>query len=232
MKEFIDERNVELWNQLNEDYNIEVEPSFNNEYSCFTQNDKAVIYVDFQNISKDSFTHELLHIYLKHKEFYLGSSLKLTLQQSNILRKYLSENLLEHIGNCLDHLKMFKIYNDLGFDKNLFLLDFEENKCNTLELANLKANFKIKRNVNPLAIDFYIGKLIAMLCDPNEKHNYNIQLSEFKKLDVELFKIVEKLVNETKEFDIESNDLLNSYRDISTAFYSRLVKWIHKNNIK
>ena len=117
MKEFIDERNVELWNQLNEDYNIEVEPSFNNEYSCFTQNDKAVIYVDFQNISKDSFTHELLHIYLKHKEFYLGSSLKLTLQQSNILRKYLSENLLEHIGNCLDHLKMFKIYNDLGFDK-------------------------------------------------------------------------------------------------------------------
>ena len=61
-------------------------------------------------------SQELLHIYLKHKEFYLGSSLKLTLQQSNILRKYLSENLLEHIGNCLDHFKMFKIYNDLGFD--------------------------------------------------------------------------------------------------------------------
>jgi len=232
MKEFIDERNIVLWNQLNEKFNIEIESSFNNEYSCFTQNEKAIIYVDYQNISKDSFTHELLHIYLKFKEFYLGSSLKLAIYQSNILTKYLSDNLLEHIRNCLDHLKMFKMYKELGFDENLFLLDYNEYKCNSFELGELKANFRIKKNINPLAIDFYIGKLIAMLCDPNENHNYITQLSEFKKLDIGLYTIVEKLVNETKEFDIETNDIFISYRDISTAFYSRLVKWIHKNHIK
>ncbi len=232
MNEFIDERNKELWEKLNESYNVEIKPSSNQEYSCYTINNSAIVYVDYNNISKDSFTHELLHIYLKQKEFYLGSSIKLTLQQSNILSRILSPPLVEHIGNCLDHLKIFEIYKELGFDEKEFLLDFNVHKCTAFELANLKTNFKNKKNINPYSIDEFIGKSIAMLCDPNIGNAYSHQIAEFKKLDIELFDVVAKLVNETKEFDIESTDIFNSYKDIAQRFYTRLVKWIHKNKIK
>src|SRR5690606_13926111 len=113
-----------------------------------------------------------------------------------------------------------------------FLLDFEVHKCNNFELSEIKRIFKIKKQINPSAIDIYIGKLVAMLCDPNIENDYSKHLLEFKKLDVELYNIVEKLVIETKEFDIESSDITNSYRDIAQNFYSRIIKWIHKNKIK
>lgn len=232
MNEFIDDRNKRLWDNLNESFEIEVRPSSNQEYGCYTINKSAILYVDYGNISKDSFTHELLHIYLKEKEFYLGSSIELTLRQSNILSRILSKPLIEHIGNCLDHLKMFKIYTELGFDERMFLLDFDVHKCNGSELANLKANFKTKRGVNAYAVDEFIGKSIAMLCDPNIKNDYSRQIAEFKKLDKGLFEVVERLVIETKEFNIESTDLFNSYRNISQNFYSGLIKWVHKNQIK
>ena len=100
MNEFIDYRNIDIWKLLSENYNIQIEQSKNDEYSCFTLNSDATIYVDLNNISPDSFTHELLHIYLKYKEFYLGSSIKNFIRQDEILSILLSEKLLEHIGNC------------------------------------------------------------------------------------------------------------------------------------
>ena len=228
MKEFIDYRNIELWNILSENYNIKIENSKNDEYSCFTKNSSAIIYVVPTNISRDSFMHELLHIYLKYKEFYLGSSIKNFIRKDRVLSILLSEELLEHIGNCLDHIKMFKIYTDLGFEKNEFLLDFETFKCNKEELNNLKMQFSFFGKINPNAIDFFIGKLIAMLCDPNKNNNYYDELLEFETLDSELYKIVYKLVDNAKGFDIEKNDFLNSYRDISSVFYENLKKWTIK----
>src|SRR5690554_7181215 len=87
ISQFIDKRNSELWNSLNSKFNIRIQQSENREYSCFTKNNDAIIFVDENNICKDSFTHELLHIHLKDKEFFLGSSLKLTIAQSRIDRK-------------------------------------------------------------------------------------------------------------------------------------------------
>ena len=225
MNELIDYRNFELWKILSSNYDIKIENSTNNEYSCFTKNSNAIIYIVPDNISADSFTHELLHVYLKYKEFYLGSSIKNFVKHDTVLSILLSDALLEHIGNCLDHLKMFKIYSDLGFDKKEFLLDFEIHKCTKTELNSLQNNFRYFGKINPNAVDFYIGKLIAMLCDPNTENNYIKELIEFKNLDIELYEIVHKLVSDTKNFDIEKNDLLNSYRDISSDFYEELNNW-------
>ena len=225
MEEFIDSRNSEIWELLSKNYKFKIENSQNEEYSCFTKNSEAIIYVVPNKISKDSFTHELLHIYLKYKEFYLGSSIKNFIRGDETLQFLLSENLLEHIGNCLDHLKMFEIYIDLGFEKKEFLYDFELFKCSKDELNRITKHFEYFGNVNPNAIDFYIGKLIAILCDPNEENDYTKELLEFKELDFELYEIVNNLVAETKKFDIEKNDFLNSYRDISSTFYHNLKNW-------
>ena len=232
MNEFIDERNINIWKSLIREYTIEIAQSQNDEYHCYIISKSAIIYVDYNNISKDSFTHELLHIYLKQKEFYLGNSLKLKIQQSNILNRILSEQLITHIGNCLDHLKMFKTYVALGYDKKEFLLDYNVHKCNDFELSEIKNNFKIKKVITPNAIDIYIGKLVAILCDPNNDIDYSKELLEFNKLDSELYSIIIQLVTQTNDFDIESKDIFNSYRDISQNFYSSIVKWINKNKIR
>jgi hypothetical protein len=142
----------------------------------------------------------------------------------------LSEKLLEHIGNCLDHTKTFQIYCDLGFKEEEFQIDFETFKCNKEDLNNLKMHFNLLGNNNATVIDSYIGKLISMLCDPNKNNVYFKELYEFETLDSELYKIIHKLVNDTKNFDIEKNNFLYSYRDISIDFYENLKKWSHNKN--
>ena len=231
INQFLDDRNIELWNSLNSKFNIRIEPSKNEEYSCFTQRNNAIIYVDERNISRDSFTHELLHIYLKDKEFYLGSSLNLTIAESRILSKLFSEPLLEHIGNCLEHLKMFEIYIELGFKKEEFILDYDKYKCNDDELNSLIMNYKFGNNVNSKAVDFYIGKLVGILCDPNIENDYKKPLKIFKKLDCKLYYSVEKLIIDTKDFDLNNNDFLVSYRDISNEFYNNLINWLKSSEL-
>lgn len=231
INQFIDERNSDLWNLLNKNFSIKIEPSNNREYSCFTKNSDAILFVDQNNICKESFSHELLHIYLKYKEFYLGSSLTLTLAQSRILNRLISIDLTEHIGNCLDHLKMFEIYKDLGFRPEKFLSDYSDYKCTDIELNQLTKNYRNGKRINTTTVDFYIGKLIAMLCDPNLENNYEKPLIKFKKLDSKLYFAVEKLVGDTKAFNLDNDDLFVSYRDISNDFYLNLISWIRANNI-
>ncbi|WP_415060049.1 hypothetical protein [Flavobacterium sp.] len=229
VEDFLDFRNRNLYNLLSKNYEIEIENSSNNEYSCFTRNSEATIFVVPYNKSLDSFTHELLHIYLKYKEFYLGSSIKLLIREDEILSKVISQELLEHIGNCLDHVKMFEIYTDLGFEQSGFLLDFEVYKCSESELAKLKANFHFWGKINPNAVDFFIGKLIAILCDPNKNNDYSAVLFEFKNTDSQLYNIIYKLVKRTIDFDLDSDGLLSSYRDISFDFYDELSEWFRKS---
>lgn len=231
INQFIDKRNYELWNSLNSNFNIRIEPSKNREYSCFTQNNEAILYVDESNICKDSFTHELLHIYLKYKEFFLGSSLKLTIAQSRILNRLFSEALIEHIGNCLDHLKMFEIYKALGFRREKFILDYYDYKCTDIELDELNRNYKIGNKINTNAVDFYIGKLVAILCDPNVENDYHNPLKIFKKLDTKLYSTIEKLIQDTKACNLNSDNIFVLYRGISSDFYSNLVSWIKINKI-
>lgn len=228
MNQFIDKRNIYLWELLSKAYEIKIKDSINGEYSCFVQERNATIYVDFQNISIDSFTHELLHIYTKFKEFYIGASIKMFIKGDDFFQIIISDDLLEHIGNCLDHIKIFPIYQKLGFDEHEFLYDFEDYKCNNEELLTLTRNYRIHNFININAIDFYIGKLMAMLCDPNVKNDYSKPLSEFKKLDNRLFEIIEDLITDTKKFDIE--DSQNSYIDITYDFYTKLNNWREESN--
>jgi|SRR5690554_109589 len=232
INQFIDERNSDLWNLLSASFNIQIQPANNGVYACFTKEKDAILYFNQSDICIDSFSHELLHIYLKHKEFYLGSSIKRKIPQSKILNRLFSENLLEHIGNCLDHLKMFEFYTELGFNNEKFLLDYDEHKCSRNELIDIKRNYKIGKRINTNTVDFYIGKLVAILCDPNSNHNYVEALSTLKKLDPKLYFAVETLIEQSKSYNIDNDDFLVSYRDISDDFYVNLISWIRLNNIK
>ena len=84
----IDNRNSELFKELSKNYEIEVElVHHTNEYGCYSINNSSTIYVPESNICADSFTHELLHIYLRSKEIYIGSRIKRIIQPSIALSK-------------------------------------------------------------------------------------------------------------------------------------------------
>jgi hypothetical protein len=74
LKQLIDERNQTLWDTLNAHFHLDFKPSVNNEYRVYSINDQATFYVPENDLCADSFTHELLHIYLRYKKVFIGAA--------------------------------------------------------------------------------------------------------------------------------------------------------------
>jgi len=228
-KYLIDNRNSDLWLSLNQSFNISVEFSADEIYSCYTKSGCAIIYVDRNNLNPESFTHELLHLYLDQKDFYLGSSINNLIVNDQELNKVFSQNVIFHLTNCLDHVKMFSIYKDMGYDENKFLLDYNTHKMTNDELNSIKSYYKYENRILCAAADLYIGKLFAMLCDVNDNFNYRYELSELEKLDNILYNCIYNIVQEVKDFDIDKSSMFNSYIDLSFKFYESVNEWYEKN---
>ncbi len=220
----IDSRNRALWEDLNTTYEITLVESTDIEYRCYSEMNKSIIYVPLNNYCPDSFTHELLHIYLRKKEIFIGANFQLTIASSKILNNIFSSGLLEHIGNCLDHIKMLPKYLELGFAREKFLLDYYTPKCTDIEIKAIEKGYKNGKAYNIQAIDFYIGKYIGMRADPNIQYNYEEQYKKLQKIDKALFNAVEKFINSWENYAIEVSN--NSYRDITSNFYNNLKPWI------
>lgn len=230
-EQLIDSRNEKLWKEINENYIVEFEDSLNTEYGCYTVNNNVTFFIDKNNLCKDYFTHEMLHVFMAIKDLYFSSSLKLTLMQSKILSENLSLELIEHIGNCLDHLKMLPIYLELGFDRKKFIMDYDLYKCTDEDIWQLNKFYKIGKKINLRAIDQYIGRLTAILCDPNEDFNYSSDLNKIQKIDPLLYKIIERLVNHTKEIKVINRTIYeDNHLTVIANFYKNLTNWISKNN--
>ena len=233
MIELIDYRNENLWNQIQESHNIEFEDSANEEYSCYSQGNNIIFYINKNDLRKDSFTHEMLHVYMRMKEFYFGSSLTNQLASNSLLSSLISEELVEHIGNCLDHIKMLPIYLEMGFEREHFLLDYHLYKCTNEEISQFKKFYKIGNKINLNAVDPYIGRIVSILADPNDTFDYSSDLEKLKNIDPLLFQIVERLTNHTKELKVENRAFLDDdYLTVIGNFIENLKRWIAHNKIR
>lgn len=222
----LDNRNRGLWKDLNKSFSISIDIGNYNNYGCYTEGDSAIIYIDENNIDINSFTHELLHVLLHKKEIYFASRLELLISNDNTLLQFLSSELIEHIGNCLNHIKMLPIYLELGFDKKYFISDYDTNKCTKAELIALKNSFKVRGVYNTEIVDFYIGKYIAIKADPKKHINYPKALIELKKIDYSLFDILDKLIVDWNNMPLEKINLWDEdYISVSYDFYENLVEW-------
>lgn len=222
----IDSRNQKLWKKLNETHSISVQLSDCPNYACYSENNESIVYVTENNIDINSFTHELLHIFIRQKEIFIGSSIKLLINGNETLSKVFSNDLIEHFGNCLDHIKMLPIYLELGFDKKKFITDYDVNKCSKSEVQALKNGFKVRGTYYYEFVDYYIGKFIAIKSDPKQHINYPKSLKELKNIDSNLFDILENLINEWVEMPIEKVNIWDDdYHSISYKFYENLLNW-------
>lgn len=232
MTELLDSRNQNLWNDIQEKFNISFVDTINGNYSCYSQNDSVIFYIDSKHLCKDSFTHELLHIYLRLKEFYIGAGLKLTIKDSSILSNIMSDKLLEHMGNCLDHVKMLPIYLEMGFDRKKFIVDYNLYKCTTEELQFLREHYNTGNRINLNVVDPYIGRIVSIIADPNDQFDYSNDLVELEKIDPYLYQIIVKLYDDCKEIKLEDRSILDD-DDHSAVynFYQNMKTWMSKNMI-
>ena len=233
----IESRNIDLWNALSGIHEIEIQREKRIDYLAYSKNGKTIIYVPFDNIDSASFTHELLHVYLRTKKVFIGGGLTLSIKGSQILSEIFSDKLIEHLGNCLDHIKMLPEFIRLGYEPNEFISDSLVNKLTDEEVLKIKNHFVtnlfFKKVYNASAIDLYIGKYFAVLACPNKTFDYTIQLNKLKAINQELFQILEKFITAWINFDYEDDDpIRGSYHILLFDFINSLENWTHGKVIK
>jgi len=224
LSNFLDSRNRDIWQTVSSKYNITLKLSPNAEYSIYTQNKDATIFVT-NDCCVESFTHELLHLYLDVKEVFVGPCLNFSRYGKPKLSLILSNNLVEHIGNCLNHIKMLPMYLELGFLREKFLYDYDFHKCSEEDIALIKLLFKSGTSYRAIAVDNLIGKYIAIKADPNNSFDYSFALSSLEELDNRLFAVLENFHKDWATLDVDKYDLFHNYRNIVSKFYDELDAW-------
>jgi hypothetical protein len=233
----IDNRNLELWNSLRNIHEIEIIREQRSDYLIFSKNTKTIIYVPFDNLNTASFTHELLHIYLRTKEIFIGRGLRISIKESNKLSKIISDSLIDHIANCLEHVKILPEFIKLGYKECDFISDYSINKLTNKEVEDLsryfKTNFLIIKIYKASAIRVFIGKYIAVCCCPNKNFNYEEMLVHLKYIDPNLFQILETFLIAWNKFDYkDKNPKADGYNSFINEFIENLKIWIDGKIIK
>lgn len=225
----IDDRNRELWDLLNFNFEIEVVKDGRNNYSVYSIRNKATIFVQQDNINSASFTHELLHIYLRFKQIFISSELFLIVKENKRLSQFMSNNLLKHIGNCLDHIKTLPIFLKLGYDNSEFISDYHIHKLLDFDIKSIETNFYSKfgfiKYYHKKTIDLYIGKFFAAVACSNRSFDYDTQLKKLRKIDVQLFDILESFLLMWRDFNIDEDNPLVSYHTVLYNFEKKLDNW-------
>lgn len=237
---YLNESSRPLWQQLNSKYNITVRFNDVNEYSIYSEGQNAIILVDPTNEScVASFAHELLHLLIRSTQTYAGSAIALTVHENPILQLVMTDNLLNHIGNCLDHAKMLPLYLEMGFERNLFIKDYEMPKLTTEELELIQQRFRQKHifqksTYNPMGVDFYIGKFFAIKACPNNTIDYSVLLYGLEEIDRDLWQILNNFWISWLEYDVFKKRAVfeEDYHELTWRFTDSIKNWLNNRKIK
>ena len=225
LEKSLDHRNKELWETLDLDNNILLEESFENNYLVNFRDNIITIYIDSNNPKPSSFAHELLHIIVKNRSCNIGKIVNGFINQYQEL-DYISKPLKDHMGNCLEHVKMIDLFTELGYKRHEFLDDYDVKKMTWAETLNLKLRWANKSQFRDQTADFYIGKFFAIKACPNPKFKYAKPLKSLNKLSPQLFEILDNFWREWIETNLDQPEEI--YEELASKFALQLSKWNHK----
>lgn len=221
----IDSRNKDLFEKVQSKFELNFEPSYNGEHSVYTIGNSITFYIPVGVYSTDAFTHELLHTYIDYHEAYICGNFKNTMWKSNILKQLFDLPLAEHITNSIAHTLMLPTYLDRGFERSMFLLDYDEFKTEPGFIGQIARYYKQGTLYNLSAIRNLIGKFFAFKCDPNPTFSYDTELQQLKKIDPQLYQILQNYFLRWANYDF-TKDPLSEYREINSDFYAALKPWM------
>lgn len=221
----IDQRNKDWFDAVSAAYSVAFGTSTTGEYSVYTIGDEMVFYLPTGEVCVDSFSHELLHGYMDANGFHLGGNLKNTLWQSNILKKIFDNDLSEHLSNCISHFLMLPLFLERGFGRGKFLRDYHTYKLEPGLMNELQRYYKQAGQYSLPAVKTFIGKFFAFKCDPNPDFDYSRPLEQLRKIDSQLYLILNKYFESWHGYNF-SNDPWSEYRNINAQLYSDFKPWL------
>ena len=225
----IDNKNTDLWNEISEIYKIELIASPEQNYMSKVSGNSATIYIDENDLSSASFTHELLHIYLKSKNVKIVEDFNKVLETSEPINSLFSSGLKEHVTSCLEHELMRPLFLEMGYENRLFMSDFNEPKMNKKMLGVLLERYKNNGVYDREAVDFYIGTFLAMKSCNNKSFNYHKYFIAFQELDKGLYTLLWDFWLDWKTYDFKDVD--DTYDKILEFFMVDLNGWISEKTI-
>jgi hypothetical protein len=225
----IDDKNIDLWDELNEKYEIELISSTEPNYSSKFLENTATISIYEEDLSSTSFTHELLHIYLKSKNVKIIEDFYNSVEKSAEINKLFSDGLKDHVAYCLELELKRPLFLEMGYENQLLTNDFHEPKMNKKMLDVLFKRYKNKDVYDREAVDFFIGTFFAMKSCNNEAFKYHKHFIAFQNLDKELYTLLSEFWLDWKTFDIEDTE--DSYDKILQYFIEDINGWVSKKTI-
>lgn len=228
LEQNLDDRNRSLWIELSKQCDIKLEPSFEPNYISNFKDEQTTIFVDINKIESHSFTHELLHVKLKNNGMLASEYLSQKIQKSNTLNYIFSKNLEDHIGNCMEHVKMYPIFLNLGYKPIEFLSDFKTEKLSTQEVNKIKLNFSQYKIIDRDCLDFYIGKFFAAKACLSG-NNYQRALNIMKDISPGLYNILREFWLDWLDFSLDED--AQAYEVIIDIFVDELDNWASSKTI-
>lgn len=230
IEQIFDEPTRRLFDEVKESFTISFKSWEHDFWEVETKEKKSVIYYDVNNINADSLVHELLHLKVKQFDYLSTNYLKSGFSRHPFLSKVFDIRLCQHIGNCMDHIKMYPKYNEMGYSDKAFIRDGGKPQSN---MSVIKQIFlKVNGQYSATGINQFIGNSISILADhcPND---YSKEISVLRKIDKELFEVVSNFWNEWDEFDIENIDPINnSDLELLDRFVDETENWFELKGIK
>lgn len=222
-KNLLDDRNKDLWLEVNQRYHITLEESAQPGYLTTYDGDHINIQVDAKDLNLSAFTHELLHVYLKKIDILIAGDLRAKMKQNEKLRGIFSDSLLAHIGNCLEHVKMLPLYLQRGFENHKFIRDFSKKIIDREQLEEIRNNYVVDGVYSLKTLDIYMGKFFSMKASNNPNYNYDDYFYVLEKIDPHLFRILNVFWNNWLSYKME--EPREKYQSFLDSFLEELEKW-------
>lgn len=237
--QYLDSRNMELWEELNSSFNITIKNGQEYCYANYHINNNCTIYVPKIGIPDSaSFTHELLHLYLSSHKIYIGGAIECFIREIYPLNTIFDKDLYDHISNCLEHIKMLPVYLNMGYPLESFLSDYNEEKITFERLEQLGKRYKktslLSSKYNREAINHYIGIYFAIKADINPNHYYDHHLKILDGIDHTLYSILDVLWDEWNNYDVDKTREVweDDYHKIIDRFVNELTDWSNNKKFK
>jgi len=222
----VDHRNRDLWNLIDANFDVKIKYTRKPWASVYCKGSSVIFRLPKKDLSPDSFTHELLHVYLKHKEVNIGAAIQNMVIGNQNLKRLFNPDLFSHIGNCLDHVKILPIYLQLGFDRANFISDYNDNGFTLTRFQSMELFFKAN-SLSSSAFPEYVGAIIGMFAEPNVSFDHSALKLRYRNLDEALYMCVETLFKSWDQVNINSTDVMEtSYHEVANEFIFNIEDWI------
>lgn len=218
----VDERIKPIWDLVKRKYKISIAEYNADNYAVFTQGKNVKFFINKNNISKESFAHEVLHVWINYNEMHCGQNIIRAIDYSNI--NLFTDKLKHHISNCIDHVLMYDLFVSLGFERTKFTEDYNEYFLLDYELESIVNHKKLNLKDDISIFDYYVGKLVSIICDPNKDHDYTNVLPHFERIEPELYKIITEYISNIKELRIDKNESIK-YIPMNIDLIDKLENW-------